>query len=64
MRYYIRIEILSLQYKSFWGIHHISPILCKISEHLQDALLIKLLEQLFKIHKSQFISSQRLENLF
>ena len=62
MRYYIRIEILSLQYKSFWGIHHVSPILCKISEHLQDALLIKLLESFLKYIKVNLFLVK--ENLF
>ena len=63
MRYYIRIGMLSLQYKPLWAIHHVSAILCQISEHLQDALLTKLLDQFFEVHKSQFFSSQRLENL-
>ena len=36
-------------------------ILCQISEHLQYALLAKLLDQFIEVHKSQF--SQRLGNL-
>ena len=52
MRYYIRIGMLSLQYKPLWAIHHVSQILCQISKHLQDALLTKLLEQFFEVHKS------------
>ena len=63
MRYYTRIGMLSLQYKPLWAIHHVFPILCQISEHLQDALLIKLLDQFFEVHKSQLFSTQRLENL-
>ena len=63
MRYYTRIGMLSLQYKPLGAIHHASPILCQISEHLQDVLLIKLLDQFLEVHKSQLFSSQRLENL-
>ena len=53
MRYYIRIGMLSLQYKPLWGIHHDSQILCQISKHLQDALLTKLLDKFFEVRKSQ-----------
>ena len=55
MRYYIRFGMLSLQYKPLWAIHHVSPILCQISEHLKDAQLTKLLNQFLK-YKSQFFS--------
>ena len=34
---------------------NLSLILCQISQHLQDALLTKLLGQFFEVHKSQFI---------
>ena len=63
MRYYIRIGMLSLQYEPLWVIHHVSPILSQISEHLQDTLLTKLRNQFFEVHKSPFFSSQRLVNL-
>ena len=40
---YIRTEILLLQ-----------TTLHQISEHMQDALLTKLLDQFIEVHKSQF----------
>ena len=43
MRYYIKIGMLLLQYETLWAIHHVSPNPCQIVEHLQDALLTKLL---------------------
>ena len=42
-------------------LHHVSQILCQISEYLQYALSTKLLAHFIEVHKSQF--SQRLENL-
>ena len=48
-------------YKPFRALHHVSQILRQISEHLQYALLTKLLGQFIEIDKSQFF--QRLENL-
>ena len=53
MRYYIRIGMLSLQHETLWALHHVSPILCQINKHLQDALLTKLLGQFIEVHKSQ-----------
>ena len=32
-------------YKPLWALHHVSSILCQISEHLEYALLTKLLGQ-------------------
>ena len=61
MRYYIRMGMLSLQHEILWALHHISPILCQINKHLQDALLTKLLDQFIEVHKSQFF--QRLKNV-
>ena len=61
MRYYVRIGMLSLQYKLLWAIHHVSRILCQISKHLQDVLLTKLLGQFIEVHENQFF--QRLKNL-
>ena len=55
--------MLSLQYKPLWPNHDVSPILYQISEHLQDAMLIKLLDQFLEVHETQCFSSQRLENL-
>ena len=63
MRYYIKIGKLPLQHNPLSAINHVSPILCQISEHAQDALLTKLLDQFFEVHKSQFFLNQRLENL-
>ena len=57
MTYYIRIGILSLQYKPFGH----SIMFLWINEHLQDALLTKLLGQFIEVHKTQFF--QRLEYL-
>ena len=54
-------KILHKNYKPLWEVHHVSPILCQISQHLQDALLTKVLGQFTEVHKSQFF--QRLENL-
>ena len=55
--------MLLLEYKPLWENHHVSPILCQISEQLSDVLLTKLLDQFFEKHKNQFFSSQRLANL-
>ena len=34
-----RVKVVSRCYKPLWALHHISPILCQISEHLEHALL-------------------------
>ena len=44
MRYYIRIGMLLLQ--TLWTLHHVSPILCQVSQHFQDAQLTKLVSLL------------------
>ena len=38
---------------------NISPNLCRISEHLQDELLTKLLGPFMELHKSNFFSKTR-----
>ena len=43
------------------GTHHVSPILCQISEHLQYAFLNKLLGHFIEVQKSKCF--QRLGNL-
>ena len=40
--------------KPLWVLHHVSPILRQISEHLIEALLIKLLGQFIEVHKNEF----------
>ena len=54
-------NVFTLCYKSFRALHHVSPILWQISEHLQYLLLTKLLDHVTEVHTGQFF--QRLENL-
>ena len=51
MWHYIRIGMVLLQ-PPLGTPSNDSPILCRISEHVQDALLTKLLGQTFEIHNS------------
>ena len=55
------VSVKCCYHKHLWEVHRVSPILCQISEHLQDALLTKLLGQFIEVHKSQCL--QILENL-
>ena len=55
------VSVKCCYYKHLWELHHVSPILRQISEHLQDAFLTKLLGQFIEVHKSQCL--QILENL-
>ena len=45
--------MLSLEYKTLCALHHVSLILCQISEHLKDALLTKSLDQFIEARKNQ-----------
>ena len=57
MRYYIRIGMLLLQ--TLWTLHHVSPILCQVSQHLQDAQLTRLVS-LLKYIKVNFFKDWKI----
>ena len=48
------VSVKCCYYKHLWELHHVSPILRQISEHLQDALLTKLLGQFIELRNTHF----------